>query len=778
MLAIGLFTFATLGVETAQAGSYTITANGAQVCALGVFTANVPGFNANCDMYGSVHIMAPVGGSAYNDRQLWEIDSPNAALTITGTQFASIETDNINNAGEAGYGGGAYWNGGGQPLNTDQSDDQLGFGSDPDSSTAAFSSQYFGLQVVCSDSSGCDGQGSQANAEIVTNGFVSVAVQENQAPGLIAVGSNNLFYQANHWIWNAPGDPWSAAISGTDPSGICNMDVTVDNQQVGQVANTPNQAVWQQCPSPESDNAEVDTTNFVPSSGQLTLGISDQNAALVSTAVTSTLDVDNVAPTVSITPLNDANPGGWSVNHSVTLRVTPAAGPSGLSGVSCSDTVGTTATPLTLTPDPDAPGTYDVTVDGNGAHTVTCAVANTAVDPQGAHNSGSAAETVDIDEQPPSLSFAPTDPSNPTQVVVQTGDDESPVSGGSIQITAQGSGTPIMLPTSFTSNGQLIATIPDATLKAGAYSLQASATSEVGNTGTTSENVTLPLRGGTRADLSFAKVVGLVTKRVKERVLVGWHYGAKLNKHGKPVRVRLGGHYKTITVVKRTGKCKTKRVKIAKHKWKLRTACARPHLQYDKKLTIRHGKTAIVYGELVSSQGVPIAGQSVAILTAPNNGSGQFSTVGTATTDASGGWKTTLPAGPSRIVKASYAGSPTLRPGSGIAHLFVPARITIRVSSRTIRWSGVVTIRGQLKGGYIPRDGVAMRLLIRLPDRQRPYSPVPFRTTSKGTFSVRWSWGTGSGRATYPFSVATTANESDYPYSASASSQVDLTFRG
>jgi hypothetical protein len=173
---------------------------------------------------------------------------------------------------------------------------------------------------------------------------------------------------------------------------------------------------------------------------------------------------------------------------------------------------------------------------------------------------------------------------------------------------------------------------------------------------------------------------------------------------------------------------------------------------------------------------VPIANQSVTILTAPNNGKGKYTAVATTTTNSSGGWKVKLPAGPSRIVQASFAGTATQLPASSIAHLFVPARIQISATPTELPWSATTTIRGRLIGGYIPADGVAMRLLIRLPGRKQLYSPVPFRTTKTGAFSVKWTWGSGSGVAKYPFSVATTANESDYPYTAATSKAVAIEF--
>jgi hypothetical protein len=761
--------FEAFGVAQARAGSYTITASGAQACALGTFIENVPGFGASCTN-GDVYLTAPNGGSAYNDRQLWQIDSPSSALTITGANLLAVSTVNIN-TGSPGYGGGVYWNGGGQPLNVPSQAEET-FGSD--STSPAFSSQYFGMQIVCSDTKDCDGTGTQSGAYIANLGPVSLAVQENQAPSLIADGAN-LFYETSGWVWNPPGDPWPASASGSDPSGVCTVTVAVNGTVASQVSMPPNESTWQQCPSPQTDNTSVDTTSFVPGSGQLSLGLSDTNAAGVSNAASSTINVDNVAPQVSIAAQNDPNPGGWSVNHAVTLNVTPTVGPSGINSFTCQDTVGKVTTPLTLSPG-SVSGTDAVTIDGNGAHTVSCGVANNAVDPQGVNNTGAAAETVDIDEQPPSLSFEPTNPANPDQVVVDTSDDESPVNGGTIEITPQGSSTPMALPTTFNSAGQLVATIPDGTLAAGPYTLEASATSQVGNTGTTSESVSLPLRTPTVAAVSFAKISNpLIAKKVKERVRVGFHYVVE-KRHGKRIRVKRGGHYTTITVIKRVEACATRRARVALHTWKLQTSCPAPTVTYQDALTVGFGKTTTVYGELTTSQGLPVANQAVEIEATPANSGATSATVATATTDADGGWSATVPAGPSRTISAVYPGGNTLLPASSSAELTVPARIAISIKPRRLRWSGYLRITGHLVGGYVPADGVALRLLVRYPGSRAASPLLAFRTNASGNFSIRWTFNAGRGTLKLPFWVATDSNESDYPYSAAGSRRIGVTF--
>jgi hypothetical protein len=417
-----------------------------------------------------------------------------------------------------------------------------------------------------------------------------------------------------------------------------------------------------------------------------------------------------------------------------------------------------------------------VTIDGNGSHAVSCNVSNNAINPQGANNTGSASETVDIDEQPPGLSFEPMDPTNPTQVVVQTSDDESAVAGGTIQITAQGSSTPTVLPTSFTSAGQLIATIPDATLKAGAYTLQASATSQVGNTGTSTEPVTLPLRMHSTSIVSFKKISDpRIAKKVKERVRVGFHYVTE-KRHGKKFRVKVGGHFKTVTVIKRVEHCSTKRVRVAKGKYVRKRICVAPKLHYSRKTTVGHGKRTKIYGELTTSQNVALAGQTVEILATPKHGDGKTRQIGTATTNADGGWSAKVPAGPSRTIRGRYAGANTVLPSSGTGLVTVPARIDLVATPHQLPWSASVTLSGHLVGGYVPVDGVAMRLLIKIPGRKALYEPKPFRTDKHGDFKFKWSFGTGRGVDRLHFAVGLVANESDYPFAAHASGYIPITF--
>ncbi|MGO9903896.1 MAG: hypothetical protein ACLP0J_30480 [Solirubrobacteraceae bacterium] len=647
-------------------------------------------------------------------------------------------------------GGDVHWSAGQTAMNTiDQ--------------TSNINSSYWQFWLSCTATAQVGGGFGCPEAADANIGGLHVYATETTAPSLIATSSNNLWYQAGNWVWNTPSDVWPAAISGSDSTGICNAYVQVDN--TGPPLMQPqSQAAWQQCPQLNWSAPTVNTSQYVPTSGQVSLTLSDTNAAGLSTTDSETLNVDNVQPTVALATPNDSDPGGWSVNHAVTVHVTPTTGPSGLSSLTCA--VDGHAAQLD--------SRDDLTVNGNGQHSINCTAANSAIDPQGQHNTGNAAMTVDIDEQPPTVSLEAQNPSDPDQVIAQTSDNESQVAGGQIEIAPHGTSSWSALPTTFTSGGQLIAMIPDATLH-GPYTIQASACSQVGNCGSTSETLTMPLRLATSSEASFT-VISAPAKIVKERVLVDWHWKRE-RRHGKLVRVRAGGHDKTIMLVIPTNaSCATKQVKTGKDRWEELRVCRALKIDPVTSTTVAYGKQITVNGLLLTAQGAPIANAPVTILTAPDNGSNQFTPTTTATTSSSGSWSATLPAGPSRLIEASYAGSQTLLPATGTASVTVPASIQISITPRSVSWSKPFTATGQLLGGDVPPDGVAMRLLIKLPERSVPYEPLPFRTNSQGAFSFQWLWGSGSGVVSYPIAVATTANESDYPYAASSSRWVKVTF--
>src|SRR5206468_12122781 len=74
---------------------------------------------------------------------------------------------------------------------------------------------------------------------------------------------------------------------------------------------------------------------------------------------------------------------------------------------------------------------------------------------------------------------------------------------------------------------------------------------------------------------------------------------------------------------------------------------------------VRFGRSTTVNGYLGTAAGIAIAGHTVRVLTAPDNGGNQFTQAAVVTTAANGTWTAKLPRGPSRIVEAVYDGDPT-----------------------------------------------------------------------------------------------------------------------
>lgn len=288
--------------------------------------------------------------------------------------------------------------------------------------------------------------------------------------------------------------------------------------------------------------------------------------------------------------------------------------------------------------------------------------------------------------------------------------------------------------------------------------------------------------------IGFQKLVdALKCHRARERVTLPARW-VKVRRHHKLVRVHKRARTTTRTVQRCHPRVVWQRkkvwVKIRRHGKLVSVPRIRrvrvplvPHAVTKASKRVVFGHSTTVSGWLGTATGVAIGGAPVQVLAAADNGQGRFRVAATVTTAANGSWSAKLGPGPSRLVEAAYAGSTGLLPVTSTpAKLRVPARITLHPGPRILPWNRTVTLRGHLVGGYVPPDGVALRLLIDVPHRAQPYEPVPFRTNANGQFAVRWSWGRGSGVASFPFAVATTATESDYPYSASRSPWVRVTF--
>ena len=166
----------------------------------------------------------------------------------------------------------------------------------------------------------------------------------------------------------------------------------------------------------------------------------------------------------------------------------------------------------------------------------------------------------------------------------------------------------------------------------------------------------------------------------------------------------------------------------------------------------------------------------MAIATKLTDRGGRFQRALVTRTDKHGIWSVKLGGGPSRTIRARYLGTHTVEPATSLATLSVPAEIRLHISPHVLPWSHRIHIRGHLVGRFVPHDGVALRLLVRYSKHGAPTPLQALRTTRHGAFSFSWTFHAGRGVATYPFTVATTATESDYPYASGSSRRVAITF--
>jgi hypothetical protein len=670
----------------------------------------------------------PLGALCCNDYLAAQVNAP-AGITLTdATSLGNVELNK--RSGWAAY---SFFNGG---------DLSYGAGADETVTDPPFSSSYWGFELICPDGASCTGG---ADVELSS---VTLTGMETSRPTITPEGPDNLWGQnaAGEWVWNPSDDPWPITLAASDPTGVCNILVSVGDEVLPGPSAVPDTSQWQQCPDPTwtpADGASVDTRDYISGAGSLSLGLGATNAAGLPTSESETVQVDNDPVAVSLATPNDANPSVW-VNHAVTVDASATAGPSGVGGMSCNtDDKGTEAYPAS-----------GVTVDGDGVHTVSCTAWNNAVDPQGQPNSTTSSIQVHIDETPPTIQFEPQNPRDPTGLIVDATDNESGVASGSIEMAPAGTNDWTALSTTF--NGARLATHFDDADRTGPYIFKATSCDNVGNCASATEQLTLPLRAASDSQVSLTSIVSPRHHVVTERVLVGWHW-VTISRGGRLVHIKAGGHFKTIKVLEVTGR--------------------KEHATTS--LRVPYGHSVTLRGVYTTSQGAPLAGQPVNLLASPDNHTNAFTPLTTVTTGRDGSWTATVPPGPSRVIRAVTNGTATILPSSGQVTTIVPADIKLlSVSPRHVAWGGTVHLVGQLFGGYLPPGGALVRLRIGYGSAYNTYG-VQEHVTGDGRFSTVATFGPGdpSIYRTYWFQIASLPM-GDYPYAPAASQRVPVTVGG
>ncbi len=297
----------------------------------------------------------------------------------------------------------------------------------------------------------------------------------------------------------------------------------------------------------------------------------------------------------------------------------------------------------------------------------------------------------------------------------------------------------------------------------------------------------LSIRQPTTAALSFGSRIrdALQCRRVTERVKVAARW-VKVRRHGRRVKVKRRAHTKVLRVVRCHPRVVRVRVRVkinGRWRWRYERHVRLPHTVQLSTWRARHGASANVVGWLGTTGGVALGGQTVQILTAPNNGLNSFQPAAVATTASDGIWRATLPPGPSRLVEAVYGGASTVEPAiSGQVRLIVPALVKLKIRPRLTHWwhsprdSGTIQISGRVLGGYIPgADQQLLRLRIGVVGVRGVQSTIGIPDIRPdGRFHTTWTPAPGNGTVRFWFSVST-LHEADFPFAPASSRRVDVT---
>lgn len=291
--------------------------------------------------------------------------------------------------------------------------------------------------------------------------------------------------------------------------------------------------------------------------------------------------------------------------------------------------------------------------------------------------------------------------------------------------------------------------------------------------------------------MAFSKLVDkLRCHRVTERVRIPARW-VEVKVHGQRVRVREPARTERVRITH----CHPRTVRRRVAEWVTVTRDGRrvhvrryrtvrvlvlPHVVDQTKRTVAYGRATTVSGWVGTPSGVALAGQTIDVLSAPDNGQGDFSVAAVATSAANGGWSATVPAGPSRLVEASYPGNPTTEGTiSAPVTINVPAKVELlKIVPRRVAWGGTIRLVGQLEGGYLPPGGALVRLRIGLGSAMTTYG-VQAHVGGNGRFSTTYTFGVGdpSIHRSYWFEIASLPM-GDYPYAPARSRRVYVTVGG
>jgi hypothetical protein len=175
-------------------------------------------------------------------------------------------------------------------------------------------------------------------------------------------------------------------------------------------------------------------------------------------------------------------------------------------------------------------------------------------------------------------------------------------------------------------------------------------------------------------------------------------------------------------------------------------------------------------GQLSTSRGTPISGATLEVLQ-QITGTSTLTLIGHATTNSSGVFTVSIPAGPSRRIEIAYRANTADSSYTTSASVTetVKAGIQLHVSATSTGPNGRVIFSGHVYGP-IPRQGALIQLLVHYHGHwellRNPH------TTRNGTFKVIYQFEDAIGR--FPFAAEVPSGQANFPYTTGHSNTVNV----
>jgi hypothetical protein len=343
-------------------------------------------------------------------------------------------------------------------------------------------------------------------------------------------------------------------------------------------------------------------------------------------------------------------------------------------------------------------------------------------DAAGNENPGTAVRLAGLgyDPSPPTgVAFAEQNPADPARLTVVAIDAVSGIASGDIELRRRGEDFWRPLITQVTPSG-LTAIADDEHLPRGAYDMRAVAMNAA-----------------------------------------GLQQGSAIRTDGRPATLllplRLGSR---LTAGTRAKRC------VRGH---------RCHLVLRSKMTRPLSRPTRLVGRL-TVRGRPVAYGNLAVFGRLAKKGAPWSEIGAARTSSNGRFSYVLPAGPSRLIRFRYAGTPTVRGVNATVRLAVPARTTIAVNRRHAINGEYVMFSGRVRGGFMPPIGTLVELQVYTRGRWRIFAQ-PRASTENGRWKFQYRFETIRGTVRFRFR-ARIRRQPGYPFTTGRSRTIAVTVHG